>query len=64
MTKEPTWPILRGEDPYDEANPPAAKPPVADYLVCMMCGAHVQHGMMKLHYKALRHQGSYRDDAD
>ena len=43
---------------------PALKPPVADHLVCMACGAHVEHGMMKRHYKALGHVGSWRDDSE
>ena len=27
--------------------------PVADHLVCMECGAHIEHGYMERHYESL-----------
>lgn len=36
-------------------SPPALEipVPVADHVVCMTCGCHVQHGMLKIHYAVL-----------
>lgn len=43
--------------PEDYEPPPSAAPaplpPVADHLVCMTCGAHIQHGWMERHYASL-----------
>ncbi len=46
--------------PWDVANlfqpkehVPVPKPPVADHLVCMACGAHIEHGFMVKHYASV-----------
>ena len=37
--------------------PPVPKPPVADHLVCMECGAHIQHGFVDKHYASVHPNG-------
>lgn len=44
---------MAGEDWVPPSAAPVPKPPVADHLVCMICGAHYQHGWTVRHYAAL-----------
>ncbi len=38
------------------------KSPIADYLICMTCGAHIAYWMMPLHYESLHPEATNDTD--
>ncbi len=59
-----TMPVLKepSEPPPSAAPPPVPKPPVADHIVCMECGAHLEHGWVEKHYASLHPLVGMTDD--